>query len=163
MYQDFSRTELGVIRVETQVIVTLVSRWLPKGVQCSAVRIRANDRLCLVVINDRREFWSREDDLRRARSITEDLRAMGMDLPRLQWIRASNYLKEHPPYAEHPLYALPSFWMNIAGGLFAFYALSWELFVIYCVTVSCVWFVSSWLVSGGWHRIKRSLPFLRRD
>ncbi|MGN0838882.1 MAG: cytochrome D ubiquinol oxidase subunit I [Pyramidobacter sp.] len=160
MYQDFARTKLGYIRVDTGAIISLVSRWLPKDVQCSAVRLRANDRLCLVVISDRREFWSREDDLRRAHSIAADLRSMGMDLPRLQWIRQSQYFEEHPPFAEQPLYSLPSFWMNIAGAVFAFFALSLWGFLCYAGLLCAAWFISAWLISGGWSKIERLLPFL---
>ncbi|MGI6075524.1 MAG: hypothetical protein ACOYD9_04070 [Pyramidobacter sp.] len=162
MYQDFARTSLGQIRIDTGAVMSLVSRWLPKGVQCSAVRLRANDRLCLVVINDRREFWSREDDLRRAHSIADALRTIGVELPRLQWIRQSRYFEEHPPFAEQPIYSLPAFWMNVAGAIFTFFALSFTFFIGYCVTLCGAWLASTWLISGGWNRIERALPFLKK-
>lgn len=162
MYQDFARTRLGYIRVDTGAVMSLVSRWLPKGVQCSAVRLRANDRLCLVVIKDRREFWSREDDLRRARSIADALRTIGVELPRLQWIRQNRYFEEHPPVAEQPLYCLPAFWMNIAGVIFAFIALNFASFVGYCLTLCGAWLTSAWLASGGWDKVGQLLPFLKK-
>lgn len=143
-------------------MLSLVSRRLPQGVQCSAVRLRAHDRLCLVVISDKREFWSREDDMRRAKAIAEDLRAMGMELPRLQWIRQSRFLAE-PPYAEHSFYGQSAFWINCTCGVFAFFALSWGAFAVY-VGLGCgAWLLSSWLISGGgWSRLQNLLPFLKR-
>lgn len=162
MYQDFGHTSLGFIRVDTQALSYVISRRLPRGVQCSAVRLRPHDRLCLVVISDRREFWSREDDMRRAKAIADDLRSMGVELPRLRWIRQNGYLEQHPLYAEHPLYRIPSFWMTVAGCIFAFFALDWRLFAAYILVLIGVWLLSAWLISGGWNRIVKSMPFGRK-
>ena len=148
--------------MDTQAVLSLVSRHLPQGVQCSAVRLRGHDRLCLVVINDKREFWSREDDMRRAKAITEDLRALGMELPRLQWIRQSRFLAESP-YLEHSLCGQPAFWINCVCGVFAFFALSWWAMAVYAGLAFCTWLLSSWLISGGgWAKLQNLLPFLKR-
>ena len=159
MYQDFGKTPYGFIRIDTQAIVSLVSRHLPSGALCTAVRMRPHDRLCLVVISDRREFWSREDDLCRARAITDDLRDAGMELPRLRWIRQSRF-PDQSPLVERRAYDQPSFWMNIAGAVFAFFALSLWGFLCYAGLLCAAWFISAWLISGGWSKIERLLPFL---
>ena len=39
MYQDFGKTPYGFIRIDTQAIVSLVSRHLPSGALCTAVRL----------------------------------------------------------------------------------------------------------------------------
>lgn len=163
MYQDFGKTPYGFIRIDTQAIVSLVSRHLPSGALCTAVRMRPHDRLCLVVISDRREFWSREDDLRRARAITDDLRDAGMELPRLRWIRQSRF-PDQSPLVERRAYDQPSFWMNAACGIYAAFALSWKEFLIYAGIALLAWLLSFWLTAGGgWNRLKRIVPFMKND
>ncbi|MDY3868874.1 MAG: hypothetical protein SOZ52_05840 [Pyramidobacter sp.] len=162
MYQDFGRTALGSIKIETQAVVALVSRHLPKGVQCSAVRMRAHDRLCLVVISDKREFWSREDDLRRAKSIAEDLRVIGMELPRVQWIRQNRFLSE-PSFAEHPLYGLPSFWAMLVCAIFVCCVVPIKTTVVYMLLGAATWLTATWVISGGgWGHLQDLIPFLKR-
>lgn len=100
--------------------------------------------------------------MRRAKAITEDLHAMGMELPRLQWIRQSRFLAE-ALYVEHPLCGQPAFWMNCVCGIFVFFALSWWSWIIYVGLALCTWMVSSWLISGGgWAKLQNILPFLKR-
>ena len=163
MYQNFGKTPYGFIKIESQAIVSLVAPHLPAGVLCSAVRLRANDRLCLVVISDRREFWSREDDMRRARAITDDLREAGMDLPRLRWIRQSRF-SDRPVFEEKRVYAQPIFWTNIVCGIYAFFVLPWSRLLVGACIASCAWLLSFWLiVGGGLQRLKNIFPFLRRE
>ena len=163
MYQDFGKTPYGFIRIDTQAIVSLVSRHLPSGALCSAVRMRSHDRLCLVVISDRREFWSREDDLRRARAITDELRAAGMELPRLRWIRQSRTAAPEPTI-ERRSWARPAFWLNAACGVYALFVLSWRQLLIYAVTGAAAWTLAFWLTDGGgWARVKQFLPFVEHD
>lgn len=161
MFQFFGRSRLGSLFVDSQVFVSVVSRWLPAGVRCYAVRLRAHDGLCLVVLSDRREFWSREDDLRRARGIVADLRGLGVELPRLQWVRQSRFLEERPPYVENSLFSMPLFWMNLAGVFFAFFVLSWKMFVLFCAVMSGAWLISTWLLSEGRRWFVRVLSFLK--
>lgn len=100
--------------------------------------------------------------MRRAKAITEDLRAMGMELPRLQWIRQSRFLVESP-YLERSLCGQPAFWINCVCGVFAFFALSWWTVAVYAVLAFCTWLFSSWLISGGgWAKLQNLLPFLKR-
>ena len=164
MYQDFGKTPYGFIRIDTQAIVSLVSRHLPSGALCSAVRMRPHDRLCLVVVSDRREFWSREDDLRRARAIADELRAAGMELPRLRWIRQSRTAAPEPLLTERRVWARPAFWLNAACALYALFVLPWRHLLMYAVTGAAAWALAFWLTDGGgWARIKRYLPFAEHE
>ena len=164
MYQDFGKTPYGFIRIDTQAIVSLVSRHLPSGALCSAVRMRPHDRLCLVVVSDRREFWSREDDLRRARAIADELRAAGMELPRLRWIRQSRTAAPEPLLTERRVWARPAFWLNAACALYALFVLPWRPLLMYAVTGAAAWALAFWLTDGGgWARIKRYLPFAEHE
>lgn len=164
MYLDFGRTADGFIKVEAQAVASLVSRHLPRGVQCGAVRLRAHDRLCLVVINDTRDFWSRDDDMRRARAITDDLRSMGMDMPRLQWIRQNRASAGNATHFALPVYCYPCFWAAVGGSAAAFAFMPWAEFAL-CIAVSFfVWFAASWLIAGGFFaKLKDAVPFLRKD
>ena len=162
MYQDFGRTVLGSIKVETQAVISLVSRHLPRGVQCSAVRLRPHDRLCLVVISDKREFWSREDDLKRAKAIAFDLKIIGMDLPRVQWIRQNRFLSD-PPFADHPLYGMPSFWAMLVCTLFVCLVMPLKDLLIYIGLGAASWLTATWIISGGgWGHLQDLIPFLKR-
>ncbi len=158
-YQDFGKTPFGFVKIDTQAIVSLVSRHLPSGALCTAVRMRPHDRLCLVVISDRREFWSREDDLRRARAITDELRLAGMELPRLRWIRTGRSF-DQPSLEERGLFAEPSFWGNAACALYACFALSWGKLIVYVFVALASWLTAFWLTSGGgWRRLRGFFRF----
>ena len=164
MYQDFGKTPYGFIRIDTQAIVSLVSRHLPSGALCSAVRMRPHDRLCLVVVSDRREFWSREDDMRHARAIADELRAAGMELPRLRWIRQSRTAAPEPLLSERRVWARPAFWLNAACAVYALFVLPWRHLLMYAVTGAAAWALAFWLTDGGgWARIKRYLPFAEHE
>lgn len=163
MYLDFGRTADGSIKVEAQAVASLVSRHLPRGVQCSAVRLRANDGLCLVVIKDLREFWSRDDDLRRARAIAADLKCMGMDLPRLQWIRQGNSPQMSSSRFSAPVYCFPCFWAVIGGAVAAFAFLPWQRFALCLVAAFAVWFAASlFFASGIPAKLRGAFPFFKR-
>lgn len=163
MYQDFGKTPYGFIRIDTGAIVSLVSRHLPAGALCSAVRMRPQDRLCLVVISDRREFWSREDDMNRARAIADELRGAGMELPRLRWIRQSRF-PAPAVVEERRIYSSPLFWTNAACGVCALWALPWRKFLVYAGVALGTWLLSFWLAAGGGRRrLRRLLPFLRDE
>jgi len=163
MYQNFGKTPYGFIKIESQAIISLVAPHLPSGALCSAVRLRPHDRLCLVVISDRREFWSREDDMRRARAITDALREAGMDLPRLRWIRQTRF-SDRPELDEKHVYTQPVFWVNITCSIYAFFVLSWGKLLIGACIALCAWLLSFWMtVGGGWQKLKGLFPFLKRE
>ena len=125
--------------------------------------MRPHDRLCLVVISDRREFWSREDDQRRARAIADELRAAGMELPRLRWIRQSRTAAPDP-VVERRAWARPAFWLNASCGLYALFVLSWRQLLVYATIGAAAWALAFWLTDGGgWARLKKFLPFVEQE
>ncbi len=162
MFQDFGRTRLGAIRVSTEGLETLVSRYLPVGAYCSAVRLRPHDGLCLVMICDSREFWSREDDLRRARAMTTDLKSLGIRIPRVQWVR-QGLSRSESPLSAHPVLGSPFFWTLMALALCGALLLPWKLFVLFLGVGLCSWRLAVWLISeGGRRSLHDLLPILRR-
>lgn len=162
MFQIYGQTKLGIITVSTEGLVDLVSRHLPKGTYCSAVRFRSHDGLCLVMINDRREFWSREDDMRRARAIAADIKSLGHLMPRVQWVRQGI---SHPeiPLSEHPVVGSAFFWTLIALCIYMLFVLSWQSYAFFLLAGFCSWRLAAWLISeGGWNILRDLLPMLRR-
>ncbi len=162
MFQDFSRTRLGAIRVSTEGLEALVSRYLPQGAYCSAVRLRPHDGLCLVMICDSREFWSREDDMRRARAMTTDLKTLGVKIPRVQWVR-QGLSRSDTPLSAHPVLGSPFFWTLMALALGGAVVLPWKSWLILAALGLGSWRLAAWSLSeGGRRSLHDLLPILRR-
>lgn len=163
MYQTIAMTPFGPVRIDDRLLTALAARLLPVGVTCSAVRVRAADRLCLMVISDEREFWSREEDMRTARKITSELHNMGFDRPRLRWIRQTRFPHTVIPFAEeHSLYRTPFFWMNIFCWIYAFSALSLKQFAVFVAVGAAGWLISEWFITRGFSKIKNYFPSSRK-
>lgn len=85
----FCENPIGQVTLAHEVLDNLVSRALPLGVTIVSIRYREQDRLCLVLLSDRRNRFDAEQDQACARLLVARLKDLGVERPRVQWVRAT--------------------------------------------------------------------------
>ena len=153
----FDQTPRGSISVSTKTMTDLVARHLPRSVACTSLRFRRHDRLCLVLITDRRSRWNRWDDQQRAQAIVSDLKMLGVSMPRLQWVRTtSDEEMEELRRSPARLVERPLFWTLTAAAVLAPVMMTFHRSVVFWALCGAAWWVSHWLLRrGGLEKLKR--------
>lgn len=161
----FDQTPIGSICISNKTMTDLVTRHLPRGVTCTSIRFRSQDKLCLVLISDQRRQWNRLEDQRKAQTIVEDLKLLGVAMPRIQWIRVSSEAEiEEFHLVRSKVHKRPLFWAMLSSLLFGVVMLPFRQLCALLALTGLVWRVSHWLLrEKGIERLKKILATPRRS
>lgn len=165
--EEFSvgQSELGSLSVNAQMLNELATCRLPEGVTCLSIRFRSHDGVALVLLSDRRTRWNRSQDEQTARQILDDFKKIGVQRPRVQWVRATPEVElRELKLRRSAVTTRPLFWAFVSMILASVVLMTWKRALVSVGFGLVMWKISHWfLYEEGWVQLKKLRKIRQRE